>query len=178
LLHQETLSAASKPFILAAMTIAVACQHAPTPDGPGTAGPQVVGVERFREEMRELKGHPVVVNFWATWCDPCVEEFPELVAASREWRPKGVRFVSASADDAKDVAAVRQMLDRAGASFDSAVVLSGNMDDLINDVDPAWGGALPSTFVYASDGHLVEKRLGRTIDRQTLATWLVPLVSP
>ena len=150
-----------------------ACAHASS--SPVTVQPRVVDVNGLSSELASHRGHPIVVNFWATWCEPCVEEFPELVDSANKWRSRGVVFVSVSADDPKDVESVRDLLHRFHAGFDSVVVVSGDQDAMINDVDPAWSGALPSTFVYDAEARLVAKRLGGTVKRSMLDAWLAPL---
>ena len=54
--------------------------------------------------LASLKGKVVVLNFWATWCDPCKREAPVLASAHREWRNRGVRFVGVDVKDAKSAA--------------------------------------------------------------------------
>ncbi|HVS20654.1 MAG TPA: TlpA disulfide reductase family protein, partial [Pyrinomonadaceae bacterium] len=54
---------------------------------------------------------PLLVNFWATWCDPCREEFPDLVKIDSDYRTKGLNFVAISLDDVTDIkTAVPQFL--------------------------------------------------------------------
>jgi len=154
--------------------VLVACRHAPAPPA---AVPRVVDGEGLRAELAAHRGHPLVVNFWATWCGPCVDEFPDLVASARAWRARGVHFLSVSADDPKDLPAVRRMLERFGAPFDAVVVVSGDADAVISKMDPAWGGALPSTFVFDAGGRQVDKRLGGVVDQKKLNGWLAPLAA-
>jgi thiol-disulfide isomerase/thioredoxin len=117
------------------------------------------------------RGHPVFVNFWASWCEPCMDEFPELVRAARGWRPRGIRFVSVSADDPADLAPVRKTIDRFGGPFDALLVASGDTDDLIRKVDAEWTGALPASFLYSAGGKQLHRLIG-PIDRTTLEHWL------
>lgn len=51
------------------------------------------GTPGERLDLVALKGHPVVLNFWASWCGPCHDEAPTLAAAARQFQPRGVRFV-------------------------------------------------------------------------------------
>src|SRR6476660_622921 len=48
-------------------------------------------------------GKPLLINFWATWCDPCREEFPDLVKLDAEYKGKGLNFIAVSLDDLSDI---------------------------------------------------------------------------
>jgi len=129
---------------------------------------RVVDAVGFTQELERMRGHPVFVNFWASWCEPCIEEFPALVQAAREWRPRGIAFVSISADEPGDLRPVEQTLQRFGASFDSVLVASGDIDALIRHVDAEWMGALPASFLYDASGAKIRRELGPiTVDRLT-----------
>ena len=125
----------------------------------------------YRQELQRMRGHPVFVNFWASWCEPCIEEFPRLVQAAKEWRPRGVAFVSITADDASDPRPARQTLQRFGAAFDSVYVVSGDVDAFIREVDREWTGALPASFLYDAAGSKTRRQLG-PISADTLTGWL------
>lgn len=55
------------------------------------------------QRLAAFKGQKLVVNFWASWCGPCVEEMPELVRLSREYEKKGVRFIGIGVDSEQNV---------------------------------------------------------------------------
>lgn len=61
-------------------------------------------------KLSALRGHIVVVNFWATWCGPCQEELPRLSKLAQQWAGKDVRFVAVSIDDRKDQAKIDFLL--------------------------------------------------------------------
>ncbi len=67
--------------------------------------------------LTSLRGRVVVLNFWATWCKPCVEEMPELMGIQAEWGALGVQVVGASADEAKAAGSVRRFARRLGITF-------------------------------------------------------------
>lgn len=102
---------------------------------------------------------PVVVNVWATWCVPCVEEFPELLA----WRKANIhraRLVLVSADFSSRVALVVRFLQERGVNF-TTYLKEGPDELLIATLSPQWSGALPATFVFAPGGRLVAFREGK-----------------
>jgi len=105
---------------------------------------------------------PLLVNFWATWCDPCREEFPDLVKIDRQYRPQGLEFTAVSLDDPTEIkTAVPKFLREMGLTTPTYLLNVSDPEPAINRVDPEWSGALPATFLFDSQGHLVYKRLGR-----------------
>ncbi len=137
---------------------------------------RLVDAAGLRAELDRMRGRPVFVNFWASWCEPCIEEFPELVRAANEWRPRGVGFLSISADEPADLAPVERTLRRFGAPFDSVLVASGDIDALIREVDADWTGALPASFLYDASGKKIRKELG-LVSPQILAAWFQAALS-
>jgi thiol-disulfide isomerase/thioredoxin len=108
------------------------------------------------------KNKPLLVNFWATWCDPCREEFPDLVRIEKQYRPQGLDFTAVSLDDLSEIkTSVPQFLRQMQVTVPTYLLNVSDPDVAIHQVDPAWSGALPATFLYDSQGKLVYKRLGR-----------------
>jgi thiol-disulfide isomerase/thioredoxin len=105
---------------------------------------------------------PLLVNFWATWCEPCREEFPDLVRLDTEFRPRGLEFITVSLDDVADIkTSVPQYLHTMRASMPAYLLNVPDPNEIILSVDPAWSGAMPATFLYDARGRLVYKHLGR-----------------
>src|ERR1700754_826434 len=88
--------------------------HAATPAAPSASpvdqlwAAAVTNVDGKPQSLSLLKGHPVVINFWASWCGPCVEEMPSLSQLHREYAKKGVEFVGLGVDSDKNVKAFLQ----------------------------------------------------------------------
>ena len=111
-----------------------------------------------------------MVNFWATWCDPCRDEFPDLVKIDEQYRSKGLDFVAISLDDFADIKTqVPKFLQEMHASMLVYLLNVPDPEPAINLVDPQWGGALPATFLYNAQGQIVYKRLGRISDSELRA---------
>jgi thiol-disulfide isomerase/thioredoxin len=105
---------------------------------------------------------PLLVNFWATWCDPCREEFPDLVKIDKEYRPKGLDFIAISLDDLADIkSGVPKFLREMGATMPAYLLNVPDPEKAINAIDPRWSGALPATFLYDAQGQVVFKHFGR-----------------
>ncbi len=111
------------------------------------------------EVKAKSKGNVLVLNFWATWCKPCVEEFPDLLKLQRTYAAKGLRvaFVSID-DDAKARQKVAAFLKKVKISFPSYLKKSSDDERFINSVDSSWSGAIPATFIYDRNGKLVERK--------------------
>jgi thiol-disulfide isomerase/thioredoxin len=108
------------------------------------------------------RGKVVVVNFWATWCVPCREEFPDIVRLEKAYRARGVAVVGVSIDLSKDLPKVEKFLATNKPDFPNYVKHAGGDDqEFIDAVDPKWGGELPFTVVYGRDGKKAKSLSGK-----------------
>ena len=120
-------------------------------------------------DTNELKGlltqqreRPLLVNFWATFCDPCRDEFPDLVKIDKDYGPHALEFVTVSLDDMSDIKTeVPKFLDSMKARMPAYLLNANDPEPAINLVDPRWQGDLPATFLYNEKGEVVYKRIGR-----------------
>jgi thiol-disulfide isomerase/thioredoxin len=125
--------------IAAALLLAATGATVPSVDAPGVH--KLVAAER---------GRPVVVNFWATWCAPCVKEFPDLVALARD--RQDVTVISISIDDESERAAVDAFVAKQKPSFRVFLKAPGKDEAFINGVDPKWSGSVPFTLIFDANG--------------------------
>jgi thiol-disulfide isomerase/thioredoxin len=102
--------------------------------------------------VRAPGARAVLVNLWATWCDPCREEMPDLIRFFRAHRAAGLRLVLVSADDPGSRQDVARFLAEAGATGAQAFIKTGDDMAFINGLDARWSGALPASFLYDSRG--------------------------
>jgi thiol-disulfide isomerase/thioredoxin len=94
----------------------------------------------------------VVVNFWASWCPPCLAEFPELIALAREH--KDVRVISVTIDDLADRPAAEKIVAQMKPPFPVYLKAKGPDEEFINAVDREWSGAVPFTLVFDAAGKI------------------------
>jgi peroxiredoxin len=123
--------------------------------------------------LSEWRGRPVLLNFWATWCTPCIEEMPLLASVRAEQAANGLEIVGIALDDPAQVGAfVRQLgitypilLDRPGAA-DSSVMLGNNR------------GVLPYSVLIGADGRIRASKLGDFDDMAEIRAFLAVPQSP
>jgi thiol-disulfide isomerase/thioredoxin len=106
--------------------------------------------------MQAFRGKPLVVNFWATWCPPCIEELPLLDRFFREQSSKNWQVVGLAIDQPSSV---RKFLERTPVSF--PVGLAGLGGTELGLALGNAGGGLPFTVVIGSSGEILERKIGR-----------------
>jgi thiol-disulfide isomerase/thioredoxin len=105
---------------------------------------------------------PLLINFWATWCDGCREEFPDLVKIDNDYRDKGLNFISVTLDEVTDIKTkVPDFLKEMKAKMPVVLLNVSDPEPAIHVVDEKWDGALPATYLYDKDGKVVFKYFGR-----------------
>jgi thiol-disulfide isomerase/thioredoxin len=106
-------------------------------------------------------GKPLLVNFWATWCDPCREEYPDLVKIDQEYRGK-IDFITISLDDVADKdTAVPKFLTDMKAEMPSYLLVTDNEEAAMGVVSKEWTGGLPFTILYDVKGGVLYSRQGK-----------------
>jgi len=140
------------------------------PAAASSGMPKVVPLKpaAYAEMIKQSAGKVVVVNFWATWCGPCVAEFPEFVKLYEAYSEKGVRLVHITADDMGDLTTqVIPFLKEQKSRADQFIQDTEDPQEMIDAVYKDWQGVLPATFVYDKQGNLVFHRFG-IIDREQI----------
>jgi thiol-disulfide isomerase/thioredoxin len=121
-----------------------------------------INTEALKGLLTEGRQRPLLVNFWATWCDPCREEFPDLVKIDADYQSQSFDFVTVSLDDFKDIkTSVPAFLVAMKAKMPAYLLNVSDPEPAINAVDPHWQGNLPATFLFNSKGEVVYRHFGR-----------------
>jgi thiol-disulfide isomerase/thioredoxin len=131
-------------------------------------------------------------NVWATWCGPCVKEFPELVTTARKFDLRDFEFITISADDPKNAPEVKQFLEKRGAGLsgrgkkavkddgrttNSYVFNGSDTDAMMKALDPEWPGAIPHTVLVGPNGEIVWRHNG-PIDGDELRAKVLEVMGP
>jgi thiol-disulfide isomerase/thioredoxin len=119
-----------------------------------------ITADGLRRIIRRRHGKPLLLNFWATWCIPCMEEMPDLVELSHQAGGFDIIAVSLDYPDETD-SKIIPFLRKAGVQFPSYVARFQKQEDFINAIDSTWNGALPATFVYDVHGARHSSMIGR-----------------
>lgn len=147
--------AAALPVVLAGVltvTLLGACDPAAVSTGARVPGFVLPRIEGGLQSLDKLRGRPVLINHWATWCPPCIEELPVLNRIARDYGPRGLVVLGLAADE--DVATVRRFLANHEVDFEVLLDASGA-------VGTEYGlTGYPETFLVDRDGRLVSKVVG------------------
>jgi thiol-disulfide isomerase/thioredoxin len=127
----------------------------------GAADPPLIDLAGYRQLLAKYKGKPLVVNFWATWCEPCRDEYPMIVELAKEFKPQGVSVIGVDMDDESDMNLVRRFIARTQPTFPNYRQKPGiDLDAFYDGVNPEWKGTMPQTVFYGRDGQILGFFLG------------------
>jgi thiol-disulfide isomerase/thioredoxin len=103
--------------------------------------------------IKDGKGKVLFINVWATWCKPCVEEFPDIVKLYEENKSSGVEVLSLTVDLPSEIdSKVIPFLKEQNAYFPVYIVDEKSSQEIIEFLNPEWNGAIPATFIYDEVG--------------------------
>lgn len=121
----------------------------------------ITSTDEYKELLDNSKGKVVLVNFWATWCPPCVKEFPELVKLYNDYKSKDFVLLFISLDDKSEYdSKLLPFLKKQGVDFTSYFGNFSNPETIMNYVDKSWQGEIPFTGIYNKEGILSKTLMG------------------
>lgn len=110
----------------------------------------VKGIERL---VHIRNGRILFLNVWATWCQPCVQEFPDLVKLCNDYQHAGVDIAAISVDYPDEIdSKILPFLVSQHVPFKVYVADIKKDEDFINELNPSWSGAVPATFIFDANG--------------------------
>ena len=162
--------------LCALFALAISCGQTKNPAQRSPSGTESRSEEPVRvtqindakiKQLLKTSGKPLLVNFWATWCGPCREEFPDLVEIDAEYRGK-IDFFTVSLDFVEELnTSVPGFLNEMKAEMPTYLLVSADENAIISSISKDWSGGLPFTVLYDQNGEIAFRRQGK-VDYETL----------
>lgn len=114
---------------------------------------QLMKIEDLMSVISNNQDSLLIINFWATWCKPCVKELPCFYEAHRQFATNGIRVLLVSLDFKRQLESVlKPFLIKQGKGPETWLLDEPDYDAWINKVDPSWTGAIPATLFIKNSG--------------------------
>jgi thiol-disulfide isomerase/thioredoxin len=140
-------------LLLAGVALALAQTNPPK-------DPPLIDLQGYQKILQQHKGQPLLVTFWATWCEPCRDEYPMLNELAKQYAPQGLQVVGIDLDQDGDIILMRRFLARYKPVFPNYRKSKGDENAFSNAVMAGWNGSLPASFFYARDGRQIGHLMG------------------
>ena len=141
-----------KQYLLLASGLLLAAGIALAADQQNKAVP-AVGVKDIKSMVKEHKGKVVVVNFWATWCPPCVKEFPDIIKLYDNYQSKGVDVIAVSMNEDDEIEDIQAFIKKYKPPF--SIYRAASPDEgFYTKFDKRWFGQMPTTVIYDTNGKI------------------------
>jgi thiol-disulfide isomerase/thioredoxin len=155
---RRTLSMALVVFFsMAALAMAQGNGNGTAPAPPDL---KIIDTQGYQQLLEQYRGKPLLVTFWATWCEPCRDEYPMLNQLAKEYAAKGLNVVGVNLDDDGDKILMRRFMARYKPIFLNFRKKKGGESEFVQAVLPGWNGAIPASFFYARDGRQIGHLVG------------------
>jgi thiol-disulfide isomerase/thioredoxin len=155
-------------------------QATPPATPPAAAAPsaqvRTVNAKQIRALVDERKGKVVVVNFWASWCPPCMREFPAIIKVYEQYRGRGLDVIAVSMNSIEEMADIDEFVRTSKPPF--PIFLADAQDTTFSaDVVKGWSGEMPMTLVFNTAGERVLTHTSE-LTFEELARKVQPLLPP
>ncbi len=127
---------------------------------PAAPDLKMIDAQGYQELLEQYHGKPLLVTFWATWCEPCRDEYPMLNELAKQYAPQGLKVVGINLDDDGDLILMRRFMARYKPVFPNVRKKKGGESEFVQAVLPGWTGAIPASFFYDRDGRQIGHLLG------------------
>jgi thiol-disulfide isomerase/thioredoxin len=153
-------------ILLGLLAGAVALAAPQTHKAVATRDPELIDAQGYVKLVQQYHGKPLLVTFWATWCEPCRDEYPMLNELTKQYAPQGLKVVGVNYDQDGDLILMRRFIAKYQPVFPNYRKKPDESEESFRQaVMPGWNGALPASFFYAKDGRQVGQFVGeRTRD--------------
>lgn len=137
---------------------------------------KVIKYEELFNKMEQPTDQLIIVNFWATWCGPCVKEMPHFVEVNQKYADNpNFKLIFVSMDRAKSIENVKQFIKDYNINAE-VVLLDDNkrMNEWIPKIDKSWSGNIPVTVLYQNKEkvHFVGAEMNKTELEQLITTYI------
>jgi thiol-disulfide isomerase/thioredoxin len=123
--------------------------------------PELIDGQGYQKLVQQYRGKALVVNFWATYCEPCRDEYPMLNELAKQYAPQGLKLIGVTLDQDGDLILMRRFIARYKPIFPNYRKKPEEAEDAFNmAVMPGWNGSLPITIFYSKDGRQVGNFVG------------------
>jgi thiol-disulfide isomerase/thioredoxin len=149
--------------VIVAMMLLTAATTLATAQAPRAAAPrdpELIDAQGYARILQQYRGKPLLVTFWATWCEPCRDEYPMLNELAKQYAPKDLKVVGVNLDDDGDLILMRRFLARYKPIFPNYRKKPGAEGEFRQAVLAGWTGSLPVTVFYSKDGQQINSMLG------------------
>ena len=132
-----------------------------TPKVAAPRDPELIDAQGYQKLVQHYRGKPLLVNFWATWCEPCRDEYPMLNELAKQYAPKGLKVVGINMDQDGDLILMRRFIARYKPIFPNYRKKPAEAEESFRlAVLPGWSGSLPISIFYRKDGRQVADFFG------------------
>jgi thiol-disulfide isomerase/thioredoxin len=153
-------------FCLSGVTLAVAVAAPQATKRPAVHDPKIIDAQGYQQLVEQYRGKPLLVTFWATWCEPCRDEYPMLNELAKQYAPQGLNVVGVNLNDDGDLILMRRFIARYNPIFPNFRKKMGGESEFVQAVMPGWKGEIPASVFYAKDGRQIGHLVGEN-NRET-----------
>jgi thiol-disulfide isomerase/thioredoxin len=161
-------------FVVLAFLAAASALAAP--QAPAPHDPRLIDAQGYQKLIEQYRGKPLLITFWATWCEPCRDEFPMLNELVKQYAPQGLHVVGVNLDGDGDLILMRRFIIHYKPAFTNYRKSAGGEDAFVQAVLPGWRGEIPASFFYGKDGQQIGHLVGAN-DRETYETAIRSLLA-
>jgi thiol-disulfide isomerase/thioredoxin len=123
--------------------------------------PEIIDAQGYQKLIQQYRGKPLLVTFWATWCEPCRDEYPMLNELAKQYAPEGLKVVGVNLDGDGDLILMRRFIARYKPIFPNYRRKPGEEETFRQAVLPGWNGSLLASVFYVKDGDRAGYYLGK-----------------